>query len=278
MTELRKKFISYMRFRNYSARTIEHYSMCLFQLSKYYNRSPDLLSRDQVMNYLYYLVEEKQVSSSRVNQMISAYKILTCDVLGRSWKEFIIKRPQREKKLPDVLSVQEIELLIDSIRNMKHRTMYSLIYSCGLRLQELVNLKITDVDSTRMQIHIRSGKGKKDRYVMLSKKVLVMLRGYWQQYRPKEYLFEGQRRGTQIARSTVQHTFKKVMIQSGIRKNPGVHSLRHSFATHLLEKGVSMLAIQKLLGHAHLKTTAIYTHLQTSPADLNSPLDDLNIY
>ena len=125
MTELRKKFISYMRFRNYSARTIEHYSECLFQLSKYYNQSPDLLSHDHVMNYLYYLAEEKQLSSSRINQMISAYKILTCDVLGRSWREFLIKRPKGEKKLPDILSVQEVEQLIDSIRNRKHHGMRS---------------------------------------------------------------------------------------------------------------------------------------------------------
>ncbi|MGL5434295.1 MAG: tyrosine-type recombinase/integrase, partial [Lachnospiraceae bacterium] len=213
-----------------------------------------------------------------INQMISAYKILTCNVLGRPWEKFLIKRPKRERKLPDVFSTQEIEQMLGGIKNMKHRTMYSLIYSCGLRLQEFINLKITDIDSDRMQIHIRSGKGKKDRYVMLSEKVLLMLRTYWQQYRPTVYLFEGHRQGHPISKSTVQHTFKKIVRQSGIQKDPGVHSLRHSFATHLLEKGVSMLAIQKLLGHIHLKTTAIYTHLQRSPADLKSPLDDLSIY
>lgn len=165
-----------MRFRNYSARSIEHYSECLLQLSKYYNQSPDLISHNQVMSFLYYLVEERQVSSSRINQMISAYKILTCDVLGRPWEKFLIKRPKRERKLPDVFSTQEIEQMLGGIKNMKHRTMYSLIYSCGLRLQEFINLKITDIDSDRMQIHIRSGKGKKDRYVMLSEKVLLMLR------------------------------------------------------------------------------------------------------
>jgi len=277
MTELRQNYINYMRFRNYSARTIEHYTGCLLHLAKHYNQSPDTLSRKQLIDYFYYLVNVKQVSPCRLNQMISAYKILICDILGRPWENFSIKRPRREMKLPDVLSGEEIERILACLDNMKHRTMISMIYSCGLRLQELTNLKIKDIDSTRMQIHIRSGKGKKDRFVMLSQKVLEMLRIYWMNYHPKEYLFEGQRKGFPIARSTVQHTFKKAVVQSGVNKDPGIHSLRHSFATHLLEKGISLLAIQKLLGHAHLKTTTIYTHLQTSPATIKSPLDDLNI-
>ena len=277
MTDLRKRYISYMRYRNYSVRTIKHYTDCLVCLSKYYQQSPDVLTHAQVMDYLYYLVEEKQVSTSRLNQMISSYKILVCDILGRSWEEFLIKRPKKEHKLPDVLSGEEIERLLTCVSNMKHRTFISVIYSCGLRLQELINLKIKDIDSTRMQIHIRCGKGNKDRYVMLSEKALLMLRAYWERYRPAEYLFEGQRSGSPIARRTVQHAFKQAVCKSGINKNPGIHTLRHSFATHLLEKGVSLLAIQKLLGHSHIKTTTIYTHLQTSPADIKSPLDDLNV-
>ena len=277
MTELRKKVISYMRFRNYSARTIEHYTDCLSCLAKHYGQSPELLSRTQVVDYLYYLVEERQVSSSRLNQMISAYKILVCDVLERPWEAFSIKRPMLEKKLPDVLSSEEVERVVGSTNNMKHRTLISLIYSCGLRLHELINLKIKDVDSTRMQIHIRSGKGKKDRYVMLSEKVLEMLRIYWKYYHPKEYLFEGNKVGSPIARSTVQHTFRRAVVKSRINKNVGVHVLRHSFATHLLEKGVSLIAIQKLLGHQHIKTTTIYTHLQISPSSIKSPFDDLNV-
>lgn len=277
MTELRKKYISYMRFRNYSARTIEHYTYCLSQMSVYYQQSPDKLTHEQVMDYLYYLVDVKLVSTCRINQVISAYKILVCDVSGRSWSEFAIKRPRGEQKLPVVLSADEVGRLLLSISNMKHRTLISLIYSCGLRLQELLNLKIKDIDSARMQIHIRAGKGKKDRYVMLSGKILEMLRVYWKYYHPAEYLFEGYRRGYPISRSSVQRIFRNAVLKSGINKEPCIHSLRHSFATHLLEKGINLIAIQKLLGHAHLKTTTIYTHLQTLPAAIKSPLDELNI-
>ena len=277
MTALRKEYISYLRYRNYSIHTIKHYCSCLIQLSKYHNQSPDKLTRDQIMNYLHYLVEEKQVSAVYLNQLLSAYKILVVDVLNRPWEAFAIKRPKLEKKLPAVLSQKEVKRLIDSIDNLKHRTFISLIYSCGLRVSELINLKITDIDSTRMQIHIRSGKGSKDRYVMLSEKILLMLRDYWKRYRPKAYLFEGMKQGKAIAVRTVQHAFSQAIIKSGINKHPCIHTLRHSFATHLLENGVNLLAIQKLLGHNHIKTTTTYVHLQITPASIKSPFDDLEV-
>jgi len=229
------------------------------------------------MNYLYYLVEEKRVSAVYLNQLLSAYKILIAEVLGREWEEFTVRRPKLEQKLPVVLSQKEVKQIIDSSSNLKHRTFISLIYSCGLRLSELSNLKLTDIDSTRMQIHIRSGKGAKDRYVMLSQKILLMLREYWKRYRPTEYLFEGETRGKAIAMRTIQAAFSRAVIRSGIKKRPCIHTLRHSFATHLLEKGVNLIAIQKLLGHNHIKTTTTYTHLQSSPASVKSPLDDIEV-
>jgi site-specific recombinase XerD len=265
-----------MRYRNYSPRTVKSYCSCLIQLSKYYNLSPDKLTRKQFVDYLYYQVEEKQVSAVYLNQLISAYKILVSEVLQREWEEFTIRRPKCEKKLPDVLSQEEVKRIIDSISNLKHRTFISLIYSCGLRLSELCNLKISDIDSTRMQIHIRLGKGAKDRYVMLSEKILLMLRAYWKRYRPKEYLFEGATRGRAVAVRTVQHTLNQAIKKSGINKHASVHTLRHSFATHLLENGVNLIAIQKLLGHNRLSTTT-YTHLQSSPASIKSPFDDLEV-
>jgi site-specific recombinase XerD len=277
MTELRKKYIRYMRYRNYSACTIKHYCERLIELSKYYNQSPDKLTREQFMDYLYYLVEDRQVSAVYLNQLISAYKIFVVEILRREWEEFTIRRPKVEKRLPVILSQEEVKRVIDSISNLKHRTFISLIYSCGLRLSELPNLKVTDIDSTRMQIHIRCGKGAKDRYVMLSEKILLMLRAYWKVYRPKEYLFEGARRGKAISRRTVQHVFSLAVKASGINKCPCLHSLRHSFATHLLENGVNLIAIQKLLGHNHIKTTTTYTHLQSSPASVKSPFDDIEI-
>jgi site-specific recombinase XerD len=277
MTELRKEYISYMRYRNYSARSIEHYCSRLIEPAKYYNRSPDKLTREQFMNYLYYLVEEKRVSTGYLNQLISAYKILVVAILRREWEEFTVRRPKSDQKLPVVLSQEEVKRIIDSITNLKHRTFISLIYSCGLRLDELCKLKLTDIDSTRMQIHIRSGKGGKDRYVMLSQKILLMLREYWQRYRPKECLFEGGTQGKAISRRTVQQVFSQAVIKSGIKKRPCIHTLRHSFATHLLEKGVNLIAIQKLMGHSHIKTTTLYTHLQTPPASIKSPFEDIEV-
>ena len=229
------------------------------------------------MNYLHYLVEVKQVSTSNLNQLLSAYRILIVDVLQREWQEFDIRRPKLEKRLPAVLSQKEVKRIITGISNLKHRTFISLIYSCGLRVSELTGLKIKDVDSARMLIHIRSGKGAKDRYVMLSKKILLMLRDYWKVYRPVEYLFEDETQGKAIAVRTVQHTFAKAAIKAGIRKQAGIHSLRHSFATHLLENGVNLLAIQKLLGHNHIKTTMLYTHLQNLPSSIQSPFDVLDV-
>jgi len=277
MTALRKQYISYMRYRNYSVRTIKSYCSCLISLSKHYNLSPDKLTREQFIDYLYYLVEEKHVSVVLLNQMISAYKILVVDVLRREWEEFNIRRPSRSLKLPVVLSQKEVKLIIEKTNNLKHRTFISLIYSCGLRLDELCNLKVTDIDSIRMQIHIRSGKGKKDRYVMLSQKILLLLREYWKRYRPKEYLFEGMTPGSAISRRTVQRAFQVSVIKSKIKKCCCLHTLRHSFATHLLEKGVNLIAIQKLLGHNNIKTTVTYTHLQSTPASIKSPFDDMDV-
>jgi len=275
MTELRKQFISYMHYRHYSKNTIYLYCACLIQLAKYYNLSPDKLTREQFINYLYYLVEEKHSSPVYLNQLISAFKILIAEVLSRKWDEFEIKRPMTDSRLPVVLSQQEVKLIIDSASNMKHRTFISLIYSCGLRVSELVNLKLTDIDSSRMQIRIQLAKGAKDRYVMLSEKILLILREYWKKYRTKKYLFEGNTPGKAIAVRTVQTAFANAVCKSGIKKHPTVHSFRHSFSTHLLEKGVSLLAIQKLLGHSSIRTTLIYTHLQKSPSSLKSPFDDL---
>jgi site-specific recombinase XerD len=277
MTELRKKYISYMRYRHYSDNTIKHYCQCLIQLSKYYNLSPDKLTRGQFMDYLHYLVEVKQVSAVYLNQLLSACKILIAEVLGREWQEFAIRRPKTEKKLPVVLSQDEVKRIIDCTANVKHRTIFSTIYSCGLRLSELCNLMPSDIDAERMQIRIRLGKGAKDRYVMLSEKVLLMLRAYWLRYKPEKYLFEGQTRGVPISERAIQVAFTGAVKKSGINKRPTIHSLRHSFATHLLENGVSLLAIQKLLGHSNIKTTMVYTHLQSSPAAIKSPFDDLEL-
>jgi len=252
MTSLRKEYISYMQYRHYSVRTIQQYCSRLIEISKYYHQSPDQLTREQFKSYLYHLVEEKRVSAVYPNQLLSAYRILAADVPGRKWEEFAIKRPKLDRKLPVVLSQKEVKRILESASNLKHRAFIALIYSCGLRLSELHNLKVADIDSTRMQIHVRLGKGSKDRYVMLSEKILLLLREYWKAYRPKEYLFEGAAKGKAIAIRTVQAAFAEAVKKSGIKKRPCIHTLRHSFATHLLEKGTNLIAIQKLLGHSDI--------------------------
>jgi site-specific recombinase XerD len=195
-------------------------------------------------------------------------------VLGRDLEVIHIPRPRGEKKLPVVFSKAEVVKLLDATKNIKHKAILSLAYSSGARLEEASHLKVKDIDSSRMQIRIVCGKGKKDRYTLLSPKLLGLLREYWQLYRPKLYLFEGSK--GPISTRTIQHIFKNSLQRSKITKNGTFHTLRHSFATHLLEQGINLRIIQELLGHTSIKTTTVYTHLQNySPSSVTSPLDTL---
>jgi site-specific recombinase XerD len=244
-------------------------------LEKHYGISADDLTTDQVKDFLHYSIETKKVSVSFINQVISAVKILQQDVLGKSWESIRIKRPRGIKKLPVVLSKEEIKSIIETTRNLKHRAILAVIYSAGLRISELASLKPSDIDSDRKQIRIL-GKGNKYRYTLLSDNTLDMLRLYWPAYRPKQYLFEGQKKGDPISRSTIQVIFRKACKKTGISKGATVHSLRHSFATHLLESGTNLKLIQMLLGHSSLRTTSIYLHVtKFDPASIRSPFDDI---
>lgn len=185
-----------------------------------------------------------------------------------------LTRPKKEKKLPVVLSKAEVRLLIDVTHNLKHKTLLALVYSGGLRIGEAINLKVDDIDSKRMLIHIKGGKGKKDRYTLLSQSFLGVLRQYYKQYRPKTYLFEGQNAST-YSTSSAQWILKNAILKSGIRKSVTLHTLRHSFATHLLENGTDIRYIQELLGHSSPKTTMIYTHVtENSIKNISNPFDD----
>ncbi|MDI6891080.1 MAG: tyrosine-type recombinase/integrase, partial [Thermodesulfovibrionales bacterium] len=180
-------------------------------------------------------------------------------------KKFLyeIKRPRKDKKLPIVLSKDEVAKIINSVDNLKHRAILMLIYSAGLRVGEVVRLRIEDIDGKRMLIHIKGSKGRKDRYAMLSEKALQVLRRYWREYKPEKWLFEGARAGRYISIRTVQKILEHTCESAGIKKDITVHTLRHSFATHLLESGTDLRYIQEILGHAHSKTTEIYTHVST---------------
>jgi len=266
-----------MQIRNYSQRSIETYIHMLRSLEEYHNRSADEITIDQVKDFLQYCIEKKQVSVSYINQIISAVKILQKDVLGKEWETIKIKRPRRMKNLPVVLSKEEVKSMIEITGNLKHRAILAVTYSAGLRISEVINLRPSDIDSDRKQIRIL-GKGNKYRYTLLADNLLGMLRMYWKAYRPVKYLFEGQSKGKPIARTTIQKVFKNSCKKTGINKQATVHSLRHSFATHLLESGVNLKIIQSLLGHSSLRTTSIYLHVtRFDPASIRSPFDEISM-
>jgi len=278
MKNLREQMLQYMQLKNYSKRTIDTYLSCIIHLSKHYKRTPETISSEEVKEYLYHLIQSRKASVSIINQIISAYKVLMTGVLEREWLPIKLPRPRREKKLPVVFSKEEILSIIERTRNLKHRAIIAFAYSSGLRLDEVRQVRLTDIDSSRMQIRVSNGKGNKSRYTILSKQILEMLREYWSDYRPKVYLFEGLKKREPISISTLQAIFYKRMKAAGIQKQASFHTLRHSFATHLLEQGVNLRIIQTLLGHTSIKTTTIYTHLQNfDPSSVASPFDSLRI-
>jgi integrase/recombinase XerD len=275
MKTIRSQFIQQMQLKGYSENTIQSYVDCLIGLSKFYNTSPDLLSDQQIRDYLHHCIVEKKLSTSWVNQCVSALKILFVQILKKEWDSLAIPRIKREKKLPVVLAKEEVKAILSEVKNIKHKTILTLIYSAGLRVGEAINLKVSDIDSKRMQIRIRQAKGAKDRYVILSAVLLDLLRTYYNLYKPKDYLFPSQM-NEQISDRTVQCIFKQTCKKCKLNKTVSVHVLRHSFATHLMEQGVSLPIIQQLLGHKSLRTTSVYLHVQQYTIDkIKSPLDFL---
>jgi site-specific recombinase XerD len=276
MKKLREQMLRHMQLKNYSKRTIDTYLSCILNLSRFYNRTPETITREEVKEYLYSLLQSKKTSISNINQVISAYKVLMTGVLEKDWTAIKLSRPRREKKLPVVFSKEEISRIIERTINLKHRAIISFAYSTGLRLDEVCKVRLTDIDSSRMQIRVSNGKGNKSRYTILSKQILELLREYWRYYQPKSYLFEGRQKGVPLSHSSIQELFRHRMTAAGIRKPASFHTLRHSFATHLLEQGINLRIIQALLGHNSIRTTTIYTHLQNfDPGSITSPFDHL---
>lgn len=275
MSTLRNKMIQQMQLKGYSSRTIENYTKSIIGLAKYYKTAPDLLSQQQIRDYIQYNLIERKLSKVWCNQLVSALKILFCEILKREWNHTDIPRPRREKKLPVVLSKEEVGKLFSCTANLKHRALLTLTYSAGLRLSEVKNLKIGDIDSKRMTVRVIQAKGFKDRYSILSTVALDVLRYYWKSYHPTQWLFET-KLAQSLPESTIQHVFKNALRKAGIKKQVGIHSLRHSFATHMMEQGVSLPIIQQLLGHKSLRTTSVYLHVQQYTLDsVKSPLDSL---
>ena len=277
MKTLRSQLIQQMQLKGLSPRTINNYVQCILSLSLYYNTSPDLLTIEQIRDYFLYCLNVRKLSKSWMNQTISALKILFVEVLKREWNRIDIPRPHREKKLPLILSREEVQKILLAHKNIKHRALLTIIYSAGLRLSEARHLKVQDIDSSRMLVRIEQAKGNKDRYSVLSPLALQLLRVYWKLYKPTYWLFENCY-GHPVPESTIQHIFKNALEKSGIKKKSSVHTLRHSFATHMLEQGVSLPIIQQLLGHKSLKTTSGYLHVQQYSINaVRSPLDTLEL-
>lgn len=242
----------------------------------------DTLTEKHVVEFSRFLVVERKVSASYQNLAINAIKFYFEKVLGGRRKLYFVERPRKEKTLPVVCSEEEIQQILTSVVNIKHKAILSTIYSGGFRIGELIKLPIKAIDSKRMQIRIEGAKGKKDRYTILSKKLLELLRVYFKEYTPHYYLFEGQgstkEKPLPYSERSIQAILGKAVAQTGIQKHITVHTLRHSFATHLLENGTDLRYIQNLLGHVSSKTTEIYTHVTTKGFNqINSPLDKLDI-
>ena len=272
-----QEYILKLKELRYAQKTIINYKAGFENFLNYYeNISPENITEDQIIDYLRHLVFERNVAEATQNCAINAVKFYYEKVLRGPRKLYKIDRPRVEKALPSVLSINEIKNLIEVIKNPKHKAIVTTLYSAGLRISEVINLKIKDIDANRMQIRVEQSKGKKDRYTILSKKNLHLLRQYYKDYSPKEYLFEGQG-GGQYTASSIQQIVRDAVGLAKINKRTTVHTLRHSFATHLLENGTDLRYIQELLGHSSSKTTEIYTHVTTKGFDqIISPMDTIN--
>jgi len=256
MSELRQRFIDDLRLRNYAARTIETYVRQVAAFAKHFGRSPELLGSEEVRAFQLHLLSQ-HASWSKFNQSVSALRFLYGTTLVRPEQVPLIPYGRRSKKLPSVLSPEEVLLLLQSAEPGRDSVLLATTYACGLRLGEVVGLKAKDIDSSRMVVIVRQGKGAKDRLVPLSLHLLAELRDYWRRYRPNAALF-GQR-----CPGSIQRMFKRTLGRTGISKPASMHTLRHSFATHMLEAGVDVLTLQKILGHRSLNTTALYLHLRS---------------
>ncbi|MFL0248296.1 site-specific tyrosine recombinase/integron integrase [Candidatus Clostridium stratigraminis] len=265
-----------IKLKGYSFKTRKSYISHIKRFSSFLNVNLQEFTTGDVKRYILFLLEDQKVSHSYVNQSISSIKFLCNDVLKQDKNISFIKRPKKENKLPNVLSFQEVSKILSALKNEKHKTILFLIYSAGLRVGEVVKLKTEDIDSQRMLIHVVQGKGSKDRYTVLSEIALDQLRKYYKLFRPEKWLFPGQDEDEYITERTVQRIFENACSLAKITKKVSVHSLRHSFATNLLESGIDLRYIQELLGHSSSKTTEIYTHVtQKNISNIQSPLDKM---
>lgn len=274
MTPLRKQMIRELELQRKSPRTIEAYVTAVAQLAGYYRRSPEKLTPSEVRQYIHYLVTDRKLAYSSCNQKLAGLKFFYRRVLGR--EDFDLRVPaKRSGRLPEPFSREEVARLLQAAEyNPKHRVLLVTGYATGLRLSELVHLQLSDIHSERMLVRVNQGKGRKDRYTLLSPRLLSELRDYWKLYRPVRWLFPGRLPSEPLTDGSAQRAFYKAKQLAQLKHGHGIHTLRHSFASHLLEAGVDLPTLQRLLGHTSLATTATYLHVtEKRLSQAPSPLD-----
>ena len=278
MTELRKRMIECLQLRGLSERTQESYVRAVRQLAEHYHKSPDQITEEELRRYFLFIKNVKHYSRNIMTIAICGIRFCYQQTLNRNWTIFDIVRPAPEKKLPVILSLAEVRQILALIRLMRYKVCLTTIYACGLRLQEGTHLQVADIDSARMMIHVRHGKGAKDRYVPLPQRTLELLRQYWRTHRNPMLMFPAEGRDhidlakstEPMSKSSVQDAFHAALKESGNNKRASVHTLRHSWATHLLEAGVNLRLIQEWLGHNSPATTSVYTHLTVKAEQLGA--------
>jgi integrase/recombinase XerD len=276
MTPLRQRLTDDLRLRNYAPRTVTTYVAAIARFARHFGRSPELLGPEEVRADQLHLLQHEHASWSRFNQVVCALRFLYRVTLGRPDVVTMIPFGKRPKTLPAVLSRAEVLRLFAALPDNLYRTLVRTAYACGLRISEVVRLRVTDIDSQRGVLVVRQGKGQKDRLVPLSPALLAELRGHWRRYRPDGWLFPGQKRGRHLNVNAWQRLFARLVRPLGFAKAVSRHTLRHSYATHLLEAGVDVVTLQRLLGHRDLSTTARYLHVSTQHLQRTpSPLDAL---
>ncbi len=278
MTELRQKMIDEMTIRGFSVKTHEAYISAVAGLAGYYKESPEKISVKMVKEYLLYLIKDRELSWNSCNIVVSGLKFFYTNIIGKKTISLSIPARKKARRLPEILSKEELERLFGALSNQKHRTLLMTTYSAGLRVSEVIELKVADIDSERMMIRVQQGKGRKDRYTILSERLLKELRIYWKMYHPTEWLFSGQDKSRPLTSRSALAVYNNAKKKAGITKGNGIHTLRHCFATHLMESGVNIRTIQTLMGHTSIQTTMIYlqvTRKQISATQ--SPLDKLEI-
>src|SRR4030043_2137004 len=274
MKRLRDQMLADLQLSGATQRTQESYLREAGNLAKYFNRSPAELGEDELKEYMLYLMKERHLSAGTFRFYVAALKFLYRTTLKREWAVEKIRYPRAKRKLPVVLDLSEVQSLFAVTKNLKHKAILMMTYSSGLRVSETARLKLTDIDSKRMMVRIHQGKGGKDRYSILSQTALEQLRQYWRKYRPKKWLFEGAKKDEPITPHSIQLLFYAARKCAGITKPASIHTLRHSFATHLIEAGTSLHHVQMLLGHRSPTTTTVYLHVtRLNLAQVISPLD-----